>query len=390
VRTTGELRSDREVGTGWLAVAGAASLGAGAIHAAAIGVHSEHRQAVWAFTLVAVFQIGVGVRALVRPSRWIAVVLAIGSAVLIGGWFLAKTGGIGFIDGLDQSEEVQFADGAAALLATIALFGAGAAAARLRSIGIPGARVVGACALVVTLLTVPAMLAAGSHTHAGGHSHDASDGHSDFQAVVAPEPYDPTKPVDLGGVPGVSAAQRARAEAFVERSIAKLPQFADESTLNAKGYYSIGDALTGDEHYVNWSYLNDDRILDPDFPESLVFRVTSEGKKLAAAMYMLPTGTTLDEVPDVGGPLTQWHVHSDLCLTADPVKPVLAFGSGNFIVRAAEECTPPNTKRADVPMIHVWIIPHPCGPFAALEGVGGGQIKQGEERLCDHAHGSSA
>jgi hypothetical protein len=33
-------------------------------------------------------------------------------------------------------------------------------------------------------------------------------------------------------------------------------------------------------------------------------------------------------------------------------------------------------------------VPHRCGPFAALEGVGGGQIKAGEERLCDHAHGA--
>jgi hypothetical protein len=41
-------------------------------------------------------------------------------------------------------------------------------------------------------------------------------------------------------------------------------------------------------------------------------------------------------------------------------------------------------------MIHVWIVPHECGPFAALEGVGAGQIKPGEERLCDHAHGAAA
>jgi hypothetical protein len=39
-------------------------------------------------------------------------------------------------------------------------------------------------------------------------------------------------------------------------------------------------------------------------------------------------------------------------------------------------------------MVHVWITPHPCGPFAALEGIGGGQIKAGETRLCDTAHGS--
>jgi hypothetical protein len=41
-----------------------------------------------------------------------------------------------------------------------------------------------------------------------------------------------------------------------------------------------------------------------------------------------------------------------------------------------------------VPMIHVWIVPNPCGPFAALEGIGGGQIKAGQTRLCDHVHGS--
>jgi hypothetical protein len=41
-------------------------------------------------------------------------------------------------------------------------------------------------------------------------------------------------------------------------------------------------------------------------------------------------------------------------------------------------------------MIHVWITPHKCGPFAALEGVGAGQIEAGEERLCDHRHGANA
>jgi hypothetical protein len=39
-------------------------------------------------------------------------------------------------------------------------------------------------------------------------------------------------------------------------------------------------------------------------------------------------------------------------------------------------------------MIHVWIIPHECGPFAALEGIAGGRIPDGESRLCDHVHGT--
>jgi hypothetical protein len=38
-------------------------------------------------------------------------------------------------------------------------------------------------------------------------------------------------------------------------------------------------------------------------------------------------------------------------------------------------------------MIHVWITPHPCGPFAALEGVAAGQVREGEEHLCNTLHG---
>ena len=38
-------------------------------------------------------------------------------------------------------------------------------------------------------------------------------------------------------------------------------------------------------------------------------------------------------------------------------------------------------------MIHVWIDKgHQCGQFAALEGIGGGQIAPGETVACDHVH----
>lgn len=39
-------------------------------------------------------------------------------------------------------------------------------------------------------------------------------------------------------------------------------------------------------------------------------------------------------------------------------------------------------------MVHIWIVAHPCGPFAALEGVAGGQVREGEAVNCNpqHAH----
>lgn len=46
-------------------------------------------------------------------------------------------------------------------------------------------------------------------------------------------------------------------------------------------------------------------------------------------------------------------------------------------------------KLAPVPMIHVWIVPQVCGPFAALEGIGAGQIKPGQQRLCDTVHSNT-
>jgi hypothetical protein len=90
--------------TGLVGMAGLTSLGAGAIHAAAIGVHSEHRSAVIAFTAVAALQLAWGVLALVRPSRPVAVLGILTNLGAVAGWALAKTSGISFVSGLDESE----------------------------------------------------------------------------------------------------------------------------------------------------------------------------------------------------------------------------------------------------------------------------------------------
>src|SRR5689334_14713784 len=111
-----------------------------------------------------------------------------------------------------------------------------------------------------------------------------------------PVPFDPTKPVDLAGTAGVTAAEQHRAEKLLRATIADLPKYDDPNVAEAAGYRSIGDALTGDEHYVNWSYVNDGRILDANRPESLVYEMRDGKKTLAAAMYMLPFGSRFSDV----------------------------------------------------------------------------------------------
>ena len=382
---------------GPLAVAALASLGAGAIHAAAAGAHGDPRAAAIAFMAVAVAQLGFGALALVRPARPVALLGVVVGVAAVVGWALAKTSGIGFVDGLEASESPQFADSLAAVLAAVSALAAGAAFLSVRvpdGLRRPRPALVGAVAVLTVALAGPAMAQTGNHAHAGGghddaahHGGEAAGGdheHADMAATVPPEPYDATLPVDLGGVPGVTAEQQAWAEDLLTRTLTDLPQWADYRDAEAAGWRSIGDGLTGHEHFIKWDTIDDDVAFDPNEPESLVYETHPDGTKtLAAAMYMLPTSVDIEDAPDDGGPLVQFHVHNNLCYTDDPEQPMV-----RGITDAEGNCAPPLVRHEPAPMAHVWVQPHPCGPFASLEGVGAGQVAAGEERACDHAHGS--
>ena len=125
-------------------------------------------------------------------------------------------------------------------------------------------------------------------------------------------------------------------------------------------------------------YETDEFGFDPDLADHVLLPIL---RPLFNSWFRVET-QGLENVPDVGGALTQWHVHSDLCLTDNPEQKVLAgFTFGG------QSCPAGTTKAGNTPMLHVWIVPNRCGPFAALEGIGGGQIPPGQTRLCDTAHG---
>ena len=382
--------------TGWVGIAGVTSLGAGAIHAAAIGVHAEHRQAALTFMAVATLQLAWGGLALVRQGRLVALAGVLINTGAVAGWALAKTVGIGVIDGLDTAEPIQAADAVAAGLALAAVLVAALAVVRPTPSRLRAQTTVAAVAVLG--LSMFGMVTGGTHVHAAGaagddhHATGAADDHhatdgagvaDDHHATasVAPVPYDPTKPIDLGGVEGVTPEEQAAAENLVAVTLLRLPQWSDPAVAEAAGFRSIGDGRTGVEHFVNREFMDDDVMLDPDRPESLVYATDGGGRRLVAAMYMTQRGLPLEEVPNIGGKLMQWHTHENLCYNAQ--------GKVAGLTNAAGECAPGLVKPEPTPMIHVWIEPHKCGPFAALEGIAGGRIPDGETVLCDHAHGAS-
>jgi hypothetical protein len=374
--------------TSWLAVSGLASIGAGAIHAAAIGVHSEHRSAVITFVVVAAVQLAWGVLALLRSNRLVSLLgLGVNLGVLAG-WGMAKTRGITMIAGLDESEPIQTADGLAAGLALAGILLIGLAVLSARRDWAPARPPLALSAVALTGLSVFGMIAAGSHSHAGGH--DAADGHHGgaSQTIVVEQaagpavvvPFDPSQPIDFSGAPDTTPEQQAFAENLVATTLNLLPMWEDPEYALAHGFESIGDGVTGTEHFVSTEFRTDDSYFDPTRPESLVWDVSSGERRLVAAMYMLDEGQELTDVPNYGGSLMQFHIHNNLCYTAD--------GHVAGLVDSDGTCPAGLFLPEPTPMVHVWLENQPCGPFAALEGIGGGQIAEGEAVNCDHQHGA--
>ncbi len=241
-----------------------------------------------------------------------------------------------------------------------------------------------------TLVTAPASTVVQttvvSTTTSISHSHSLTTAQALAAASGWPRPYDPASPIDFSGIGGVTSEQAARATTLIQSSQRDLPKYAKTSTATADGYVSIGDGLTGFEHFIKYSLLSDGRVLDTTAPESLVYEVKGGVKTLVSAMFIANPGTPLTDTTLVNyaGGLMQWHVHTNLCwITVNGVPKVVG------VTNAAGACLIGTLQTGGAPMVHVWITPHVCGPFAALEGNGAGVADASDaERvdLCNKDH----
>ncbi|WP_280233997.1 hypothetical protein [Nocardia cyriacigeorgica] len=378
---------------GFLLLSGAASVGAGALHLFAAGLHTEHATLARLMVVLAAAQCVAGLLASVSARKAVPVMVIGVNLVAVAVWGYTRFAGLPWPDGLDSAEAPQFLDTTCAALGVLAIAGATVALVR------PGAALPTAPAATAAglagVLAVAAMLGGAGHVHShgdGDHSHTAGGEHTHAGGEhehstgdTWPRPWDPANPIDVSGVPGATPAQEQRATALIRSTLDQLPAFADVHSIGALGFRSIGDSATGYEHYINSDYIRDDRLLDPAYPESLVYRVDGAQRTLVSAMYIANDKKIDDpELVDYGGPLMQWHVHDNLCWTRGDNGPVVAG------VTDAEGNCPPNSVNpgAGNPMVHVWITAHQCGPFAALEGHGAGQAAANGRRAdtCAHDH----
>jgi hypothetical protein len=379
-------------------IGAAASIGAGAVHAAAAGIHAEHPQLARLFVAVAALQLIAGLAVIARQHRLTVAALAAVNAAAVGGWLITRIAGISWIDGLETRESPQFADTACALLGAVAVGTALAALLVGERSAHRGRQFLPS--LAIAALAVPAMISSVTHVHSHGeaahdhstatatdtahddtaaHDHGGGTGAStggtvdesqphdhgttdtvatEPGAAAWPRPWDPTQPLDLSGVVGVSAEQEARASALVEATLRELPKYADPAAAEAAGYASIGDGGTGSEHFVKTSLINDNSLLDATAPESLVYSVQDGKRTLAGAMYIASAREPDDpSLTEWAGPLMTWHEHDNLCWSLDSNGKPIVVG----VIDANGNCANGIRTGGGNPMVHVWITGHRRG-----------------------------
>lgn len=359
------------------AAAAAASLGAAAIHAAAIPVHFDHGTRfgaafvlmAWFGTLAAVLPLTVWWRAGLRA------VLVVNAAIVVL-WFVAVNWGVPG----DPKESIGVASAVATMLETGAVTAAaiglglarhlGRAATSTVATAPPGWRTPLAAFAVVAILATPGVATAADHEHGSAVAHDdahasgatgatGSSGHdhpnqeygvSDaVAAATITGIYSWAPPAVHSGGSGnashdssssapcaPSDDQVAAADRLVAQVTFAIQRFRDVATAVSAGYRPLGFEPNGIYHYINEQYVADGVMLDPAKPEAILYGRVADGS-LVPVGVMFMAASVLERGNRVGGCLTPWHRH------------------GFPFARPGE---------TSAEMMHVWTIAVPGGPYA--------------------------
>jgi hypothetical protein len=198
--------------------------------------------------------------------------------------------------------------------------------------------------LSVVALNRAAIAESAAHDHGTGHVHaSANDEAGPPAAAIAP-----CHP---------SSAQLGAATRLIAATRRGLARFVHLRTALAAGYAPHRQGRQAIKHYFNPAYVTDGRVLDPARPEGLLYAHTARGPVVVAAVYLMNRAGEPGRA--VGGCLTRWHVHDDLCST-DP-----ATGMITGMRTAGGGCPRGQLPWAAPPMLHAWVIDVPGGPFAA-------------------------
>jgi hypothetical protein len=148
--------------------------------------------------------------------------------------------------------------------------------------------------------------------------------------------------------------QQAAATRLYEETLAAIGPYQDWHRAWAAGYRPGGSQAMPSTHWMNQGYVNKGVVLDPKRPQGLVYANTHHGPVLLGAMFQMDRVGEFG--PDPGGPLTAWHQHENICFTP--------FGFEFSLMTPYATCPLGSVDISASPMLHVWVVDNPQGPFA--------------------------
>jgi hypothetical protein len=163
---------------------------------------------------------------------------------------------------------------------------------------------------------------------------------------------------------GVTGAQLKAALQLIDATKAAVAKYADRQAAINAGYKPMEQEGLAIMHYVNQAYFTDADVLRPEHVQSLIYFNSSRGPVLIGAMYIMPNLATPG--PEIGGSLTVWHQHDNLCFdrTTGVIVAFAHDGSGNGTEKSGT-CPSGSSNRSTPQMLHVWLIENPDGPFGS-------------------------
>ncbi len=161
-----------------------------------------------------------------------------------------------------------------------------------------------------------------------------------------------------------TATELEAASRLIAETKASVARYVELKVAIAAGYVPMEPVTDQVVHYVNPAYLTDADVLNPLHVQSLIYFNGKQGPILIGAMFIMPR--SFEAGPQVGGPLTVWHQHSNICFD-DVTGMAVAFAddASSSANDKSGSCPRGSTHRTTPQMLHVWLIDNPDGPFAS-------------------------
>lgn len=160
----------------------------------------------------------------------------------------------------------------------------------------------------------------------------------------------------------VTGAQLEAALQLIDATKVSVSKYKNESAAIRAGYKPMEPEGLAVMHYVNQAYFTEADILRPDHVQSLIYFNSKHGPVLIGAMYIMPNLATPG--PEIGGALTVWHHHDNLCFDRTTHRIVAFAHDASSDTKEKSGTCPRGSSNGSTPeMLHVWLIANPGGPF---------------------------